>query len=140
MTRTRTSAIATAFELALKMQELTYSIVEPYSSADFLHGPLAMITPGFPVIMVGPTGVMHKRLLPFIQTLNQHQAEVIAISDSEDILKLARIQFKLLHPVPEWLSPLTCILPGQLFAMHLADARDFDVDTPRSLTKVTKTK
>ncbi len=49
---------ATAFEMALKLKELTYSIVEPYSSADFLHGPLAMLEPGFPVMVVAPAGLM----------------------------------------------------------------------------------
>ena len=49
---------ATAFELALKLKELTYTIVEPYSSADFMHGPLAMVAPGFPVIVIAPSGLM----------------------------------------------------------------------------------
>ncbi|MEZ4660625.1 MAG: SIS domain-containing protein [Caldilineaceae bacterium] len=51
---------ATAFELALKLKELTYSIAEPYSSADFLHGPLALIEPGFP----GDCGGAQRRMLP----------------------------------------------------------------------------
>lgn len=53
--------LATAFETALKLKEMTYTIVEPYSSADFLHGPLAMIEQGFPVILIAPSGVMAAR-------------------------------------------------------------------------------
>jgi glucosamine--fructose-6-phosphate aminotransferase (isomerizing) len=131
---------ATAFELALKIQELTYTIVEPYSSADFLHGPLAMIESGFPVIVVAPTGVMLKELRTFIKTLRSRHAEVIAISDDDAVLNSARIPLALPATVPEWLSPMTTIIPGQLFAMHLAHARDYDVDAPRGLHKVTKTK
>ena len=131
---------STAFELALKIKELTYTIVEPYSSADFLHGPLAMIERGFPVIVIAPTGVMLKELRTFIQTLSSRHAEVIAISDDNEVLKKARIPLSLPAVVPEWLSPMTTIIPGQLFAMHLAHARDFDVDSPRGLHKVTKTK
>lgn len=130
---------ATAFELALKMKELTYTIVEPYSSADFLHGPLAMIDHGFPVIVLAPSGAMVPELKDFIHKIIERQAEVIAISDEPEILGLSRIPLALPVSVPEWLSPITAIIPGQLFAMHLANVRDFDVDHPRALRKVTET-
>ena len=130
---------ATAFELALKMKELTYSIAEPYSSADFLHGPLALIDEGFPVIVVAPSGKMLPEMGEFIRTLRQRQAEVIAISDDADTLALARIPLALPATVPEWLSPITAIIPGQMLAMNLAHARDFDVDSPRAIQKVTET-
>jgi glucosamine--fructose-6-phosphate aminotransferase (isomerizing) len=42
-------------------------------------------------------------------------------------------------PVPEWLSPITAIVPGQLLAMHLANVRDFEIDSPRGIRKVTET-
>lgn len=131
---------ATAFELALKMKELTYTIAEPYSSADFLHGPLALIEYGFPAVVISPSGVMASEIRRFIGTLNQREAEVIAISDEEETLDLARIPLQLPASVPEWLSPITAIVPGQLFAMHLAYIRDFDPDHPRGLRKVTETR
>ncbi len=131
---------ATAFELALKLKELTYTIAEPYSSADFLHGPLALIEHGFPAIVIAPTGVMSTEMQKFVHTLNQREAEVITISDVPDILALARIPLTLPRTVPEWLSPITAIIPGQLFAMHLAYVRDYDPDHPRGLRKVTKTR
>ncbi|NLF65779.1 MAG: SIS domain-containing protein [Chloroflexi bacterium] len=130
---------ATAFEIALKLKELTYTVVEPYSSADFLHGPLAMVEPGFPIFLVAPAGEMSRELVSFCQTLRAREAELIAISDEERILKLARIPLALPHRVPEWLSPVTAIVPGQLLALHLAHTRDYDVDAPRSLQKVTET-
>ncbi len=52
---------ATAFELALKIKELNYVIAEPYSSADFLHGPVAVIEEAFPTIIVAPSGIMLPR-------------------------------------------------------------------------------
>jgi glucosamine--fructose-6-phosphate aminotransferase (isomerizing) len=131
---------ATAFELALKLKELTYTIAEPYSSADFLHGPLALIEPGFPVIVVTPSGAMLSEMLDFVQTLKDHGAEVLVISDSPEALASARTPLALPGEVPEWLSPITAIVPGQLFAMHLAHARDYDPDRPRSLRKVTETR
>lgn len=130
---------ATAFELALKIKELTYTIVEPYSSADFLHGPVAMIERGFPVIVIAPSGRLLAEMQQFIATLNERGAEVIGVSDDASILSQVRVPLALSHTSPEWLSPLLAIVPGQLFAMHLAYVRDFDVDAPRMLHKVTET-
>ena len=131
---------ATAFELALKMKELTYTMVEPYSSADFLHGPLALVEPRFPVIVIAPSGVMLPEIRQFIAKLQDRGAELLIISDDAETLACARTPFRLPSGVPEWLSPLTSILPGQLLAMHLAAARDYNVDQPRGLHKVTETR
>ncbi len=130
---------ATAFETALKLKEMTYTIVEPYSSADFLHGPLAMLEPGFPVIVVAPSGLMAPEAVDFTRTLRERQAEVIAISDDREVLASARVPLALPAPVPEWLSPITAIVPGQMLAMHLAHTRDFNIDAPRAIQKVTET-
>ena len=131
---------ATAYELSLKLKELTYTLAEPYSSADFLHGPLALIEHGFPVIVIAPSGLVLPELQAFMRTLQQRSAEIIAISDDETTLGLARIPLALPQSVPEWLSPITAIIPGQLFAMHLAHVRDYDPDHPRGLRKVTETR
>jgi glucosamine--fructose-6-phosphate aminotransferase (isomerizing) len=130
----------TAFELALKLKELTYTVVEPYSSADFMHGPLAMIEWGFPVVLIAPSGQMLAEIKILIHTLKGLGAEVIAISDDPETLSLARVPLTLPVSVPEWLSPMTTIIPGQLFALHLAHARDYDPDHPRSLQKITETR
>ena len=131
---------ATAFELALKLKELTYTIAEPYSSADFLHGPLALIEHGFPAIVVAPTGVMLPEMREFIQVLRAREAEPIVISDDDAALAQARTPIRLPASLPEWLSPIASIVPGQLLAMYLAAARDFDPDHPRGLRKVTETR
>jgi glucosamine--fructose-6-phosphate aminotransferase (isomerizing) len=130
---------ATAFELALKLKELTYTMVEPYSSADFLHGPLAVIEHGFPAIVIAPSGAMLPELQEFMRTIRERQAEILAISDDAETLALAHIPLHMPAVVPEWLSPITAILPGQLLAMHLAYIRNYDPDHPRGLRKVTET-
>ena len=130
---------STAFELALKLKELTYTIADPYSSADFLHGPVALVENGFPVIVVAPSGVMLPEMHTFIQTLKANGAEIIIISDDAKTLGLGYIQMPLAERVPEWLSPITAIVPGQLFSMHLSYARHYDPDQPRGLNKVTET-
>jgi glucosamine--fructose-6-phosphate aminotransferase (isomerizing) len=131
---------ATAFEMALKMKEMTYTLAEPYSSADFVHGPMAMVEEGFPVILIAPSGKLDADHQAFLKTMRGKQAESIVISDSDALLADARTPLRLPAPVPEWLSPITAIVPGQLFAMHLANARDYDVDAPRGLKKVTETR
>lgn len=130
---------ATAFELALKMKELTYTIVEPYSSADFLHGPMALIAEEFPVIVIAPSGALSGQMGEFVDKMAEHRAETILISDDEALLSKARIPLQLPRMAPEWLSPLITILPGQLLALHLAHERGYNVDAPRSIRKVTET-
>lgn len=129
----------TAFEMALKMKELTYTSVEPYSSADFLHGPLALVAEGFPVFVVAPSGQMLPDLLSFMATARERGAELVVISDDAQAQAAARVALPMPAGIPEWLSPLAAIVPGQLLAMHLAHARDFDPDRPRALRKVTET-
>lgn len=130
---------ATAFELSLKLKEMTYATVEPYSSADFLHGPLAMVERGFPVMVIAPTGRMLSEMKDLVATLSERAAEVIAISDDPGLLAEVRVPLRLPQPVAEWLSPITAIVPGQLLAMYLAQAKGYDLDAPRGLSKVTKT-
>jgi glucosamine--fructose-6-phosphate aminotransferase (isomerizing) len=131
---------ATAFEIALKIKELNYVIAEPYSSADFLHGPVAVVEEAFPTMIVAPSGVMLPQIQDFIRTLKDLGAETLVISDDAPTLAMARTPFPLPVTVPEWLSPIVAVLPGQLFAMHLAHVRDYDVDHPRGLRKVTETR
>jgi len=130
---------STAFEIALKMKETSYLVAEPYSPADLLHGPVAMIDRGFPVLAVAPSGRVLADLAALIATLDARHAEVVVISDDAGLLARARVALPLPAGVPEWLSPLVAILPGQLFAVALARTRGLDPDLPRGLSKVTET-
>jgi glucosamine--fructose-6-phosphate aminotransferase (isomerizing) len=131
---------ATAFEWALKIKELTYVVAEPYSSADFLHGPVAMVTQGFPVMIVLPTGKLYPSMMELIQQLKRDLlAELVIISNSPEALSMAIAPFAIPKDVPEWLSPMVSIVPAQLFSYHLALAKGYDPDRPRWISKVTKT-
>lgn len=132
---------ATAFEWSLKMKELAYVVTEPYSSADFLHGPIAVVARGFPVMAVAVKGAVFDDILSLLQKLyDDHQAELLLISNHRAALDLARTPLRLPDELPEWLSPLVTIIPGQLFSYHLTRAKGFDTETPRGLHKVTKTR
>src|SRR5579859_6957058 len=111
---------ATSFELALKLKELTYVMATSYSSADFRHGPIATIESGLPVFMVMPAGATFADMLELAQELRRRGAELLVISESEEALALARTALPLPPGIPEWFSPLTAIIPGQLVALRLA--------------------
>jgi glutamine---fructose-6-phosphate transaminase (isomerizing) len=131
---------ATAFEWALKLKELTYLIAEPYSSADFQHGPIAMIEGGFPVLAVAPNGKVHASMKDMLTRLRRERdAELVVISDDVNVLDLAQSPIQLPPEIPEWLTPLVSIIPAQLFACHLTEVKGYDTDKPRNITKVTET-
>ncbi len=132
---------ATAFEWSLKLKELSYVMADPYSSADFLHGPIAMIDQGFPVLAVNPGGKVYTEGLALLERLrNELSAELVVISDQEQALSYAQTPLRLPTGIPEWLTPLTAILPAQLFAYHLTRAKGFDAESPRVIRKVTETR
>jgi glucosamine--fructose-6-phosphate aminotransferase (isomerizing) len=130
---------ATAYELALKLKELTYIIAEPYSPADLLHGPFAIVERDFPALIIAPRGAMLPNINHLLKELHQAGADTLIISDDEDTLSLGDAQLHLPFSVPEWLSPITSIIAGQLFAMRLTEIKKLNIDQPRGLNKVTRT-
>jgi glucosamine--fructose-6-phosphate aminotransferase (isomerizing) len=131
---------ATAFEIALKLKELTYILAEPYSSADFQHGPVALVQDRFLVLAVVPEGKPAAELTRFLDGLRLRGARLVIIASRLKTLALARTSIRLPAGLPEWLSPVAAVVPGQLFALGLAKARGLDPDHPRGLTKVTRTR
>jgi glucosamine--fructose-6-phosphate aminotransferase (isomerizing) len=132
---------STAFEWALKLKELTYIIAEPYSSADFSHGPIAMVGKGYPVLAVSPKGKVFDSMLQMLKRLrNDISAELAVISNDKRALSLAQVPLKIPAEIPEWLSPLVSIVPAQLFACHLTRVKGYDTERPRTITKVTETR
>lgn len=131
---------ATAFEWALKLKELTYVIAEPYSSADLLHGPIAMVEDGFPVLAIAPEGMVFDSMLDILTRLRKEQrAELVVISNREEALRLAQSPLALPAGIPEWLTPIVSIVAGQLFAGHLTKAKGYDTEAPRHIHKITQT-
>jgi glucosamine--fructose-6-phosphate aminotransferase (isomerizing) len=131
---------ATAFEIALKLKELNYLIAESYSSADFMHGPIAVVGGGFPAMVVAPSGKMFATMRAFSLELKARGAELLVISDRQTLLREAVTPLTLPQGVPEWLSPIVAVVPGQLFALHLTLTKGNDPDQPRGLEKVTITR
>jgi glucosamine--fructose-6-phosphate aminotransferase (isomerizing) len=130
---------STAFEIALKVKELTRVVSVPYSSADFSHGPIATVQNGFPVIVVAPSGEMFSHISEFIENLLTMGAEIISISDRQEIISKSNLGFIIPSGISEWLSPIAYIIPGQLFARQLAFEKGLNIDEPVGLTKITET-
>lgn len=132
---------ATAFEIALKLKELSYVEAEPYSSADFKHGPIAMIEPGFPVLMVVIGETLRHEMLELRDTLRDKGAQLVIIGDDDSLRHPDDLWLPAPMPdLPEWLTPLPAVVPGQWLAYHLAIARGGDPDHPRTIRKVTLTR
>src|SRR5947199_2300446 len=130
----------TAFEIALKIRELSGLMVEAYSPADLMHGPIAAIRPGWPVVVVAPTGPARPSVEGLVLPLLERGARIIAVSDVAAVLRRAQTKLPLVLRIPEWLSPLTAVVPGQLTALRLAQQRGLDLDHPAGLAKVTMTR
>ena len=131
---------STAFEWSLKLKELSYVVAEPYSSADFQHGPIAMVEHGFPIMAVAPGGMVYDSLFSMLSELRRdHKVELMVISEQRSALDIAQSSIKLPTGIPEWLTPLITIIPAQLFCYHLTQVKGLDTETPRSIRKVTET-
>jgi len=131
---------ATAFEWSLKLKELTYVVADPYSPADFQHGPIAMVESGFPVMAVAHSGQIFEDITDLLARLRRDlRAELLVVSDRPEALELAQSPLALPAGMPEWLSPLAAIIPAQLFAYHLTRVKGYDTEKPRQIHKVTET-
>jgi glucosamine--fructose-6-phosphate aminotransferase (isomerizing) len=128
-----------AYELGLKLMETCYVVAERFSSADFLHGPLAVVERRFPVILFGPNGVTKKATVELLEKLGELKADSLSITNDPEVAKLSSGSMRLPEEIDEFLTPIPFIVPAQLFAAHLSEAKGLDPDAPRSLTKVTKT-
>jgi glucosamine--fructose-6-phosphate aminotransferase (isomerizing) len=130
----------TAFEIALKIRELSGAQFEAFSSADLLHGSIAAVKPRRPAIVIAPAGRTLASMAAAVQSVRERGSEVVAISDDPDFLAAAKTPLPLVPDVPEWLSPLLTVVPGQVAAVRLATLRGENVDSPAGLTKITLTR
>ena len=130
----------TAYEIALKIRELSGLMVEAYSPADLMHGPIAAIQPDWPVVVVAPSGPAHESVAELVPALVSRRARMLAVSDVSELLLQSNTPLPLVTGLPEWLSPLVAVVPGQVTAMQLAQMRGLDVDNPSGLRKITLTR
>lgn len=132
---------ATAYEWALKMKELTYVRAQAFSSADFMHGPIAIVDSGFNILAVVSQGAVSDSLIELLKELRYgRSADLVVITDVNAAKEIALTSLQLPQGIPEWLSPIISIVPAQLFSYYLALAKGCDTESPRGIHKVTETR
>jgi len=132
---------ANAFEFALKMMETSYVVAERFSSADFLHGPIAMVDRNFPVFLFAPSGPTWGSMQEILEKLADLKAETVVITDRRNpaAANVASRVISVPARIPELFTPIPYIIPAQLFAAALAAEKNLDADRPRTLSKITRT-
>jgi glucosamine--fructose-6-phosphate aminotransferase (isomerizing) len=130
---------ANAYEFAIKLMETCYVVAERFSSADFLHGPIAIVERNFPSFLFAPPGRTLGGMKELLGKLTALGAETVVISSEPSVLNAATRALKIPRRVSEMLSPIPYIIPAQLFAALLAEAKGLSPDRPRSIEKITRT-
>ena len=132
---------ASAFEFALKLMETCYVVAERFSSADFAHGPIAMVDRSFPSFLFTPTGVTWPGMRDMLARLNHLQAETLIITDQSNREAREFQQRAIVIPceIEELFTPIPYIIPAQILAACLAAEKGVNPDQPRTLSKVTRT-
>ncbi|HEV2386667.1 MAG TPA: SIS domain-containing protein [Candidatus Acidoferrales bacterium] len=130
---------ASAFEFALKLMETCYVLAERFSSADFLHGPIAMVERGLPIFLFLPPGPCRRTLSALARKLRGMHAETVLFTSQGVPLPPATRAIRIPVAIPETYTPIPYIVPGQIFAALLAEAKGINPDKPRFLEVVTRT-
>jgi glucosamine--fructose-6-phosphate aminotransferase (isomerizing) len=134
-----------SLEFALKLMETCYVVAERFSSADLLHGPIAMVERSFPAFVFGPRGVTWTSICELLGKLQSIGADALLITDKSNKAATGRV---LTIPtavtykggLPEDVgTPIPYVIPAQLLAASLAEVKGLNPDQPRTLNKVTRT-
>ncbi len=125
-----------ALEGALKLKEISYIHAEGYPAGEMKHGPIALVTEGFPVVAVATATATRDKLLGNLMEVKARGATVLAVAeaDAADIRELAALVLPVpaVHPL---LQPIVAVVPLQLLAYNVAVELGHDVDQPRNLAK-----
>jgi glucosamine--fructose-6-phosphate aminotransferase (isomerizing) len=125
----------TAREAALKLVETTRVDAHAFSSADLLHGPIALVGPGTPTIVVnGQAGTPARaEMVRTVGLLEQRGATILEVGDDPGA------PLPSAGPVPPGAEPIVQILPLQRACLAVSRVRGLDPDRPAGLSKVTLT-
>ena len=128
---------ATAMEARLKLLELTYVPSLAYPAGESKHGPISVIEEGVPVIFLCPRGETRKGIVGSIMEMKARGARIISVCEEGDkeIIDLSDDVVEMPRGIPDVLSPISYVVPLQLFAYHLAVRKGLDPDKPRNLAK-----
>ncbi len=126
-----------AHEGALKLKEISYIHAEAYASGELKHGPIALVDPNVPVIVMAPRDALFEKTVSNMQEVMARGGKVLLISDVRGLEEAGEGAWaRLAMPiVDDFLAPILYAIPAQLIAYHTAIAKGTDVDQPRNLAK-----
>jgi glucosamine--fructose-6-phosphate aminotransferase (isomerizing) len=130
----RSAGYAIAMEGALKLKEVSYLHAEAYPASELKHGPLALIAPETPTIVVIPRDDLFGKNISTIEEIRARRGPVIAITNPGELPVATEGLFDVPTTEPE-LAPLLLNIPLQLLAYHVALRKGCDIDKPRNLAK-----
>ena len=136
---------ANALEFGLKLMETCYVVTERFSAADLMHGPIALVERAFPVFVFAPGGVTWPSISAVLDRLRELKAETLIFTDENNsgarskAARLIQLPAQLKNGIEDLYTPIPYIVPAQLFAAHLASIKGLNADSPRTLSKITRT-
>ncbi|WP_119422695.1 glutamine--fructose-6-phosphate transaminase (isomerizing) [Desertibaculum subflavum] len=130
----RASGYPVAMEGALKLKEVSYLHAEAYPASELKHGPLALIAPETPTIVVLPRDDLFPKNISTIEEIRARKGPVFVVTHEGDLPVPVDGVMRVAKSEPE-LDPILLGLPLQLLAYHVALARGCDIDKPRNLAK-----
>jgi glucosamine--fructose-6-phosphate aminotransferase (isomerizing) len=130
---------ATISETALKMTETCLISAQAFSAAGFQHGPIALVTGGYPCLLFAPDGKAFAPMAALAEKLRPKHPALICFAHDAAFLARSETAVRIPDAVAEWVSPLVYIVAAQLFVYWLSVERGSDPDAPRGLTKTTQT-
>lgn len=128
--------LATAYEGALKMKEISYLHAEGYGAGEMKHGPLALVDRNLTCVAIAPQGRTMEKMVSNIQEIRARGGRVISVATAGDrVLRGVSDHVIEIPACEEMFSPILAAIPLQLLAYHTAAALGRDVDQPRNLAK-----
>ncbi|MDD5718790.1 MAG: glutamine--fructose-6-phosphate transaminase (isomerizing) [Candidatus Krumholzibacteria bacterium] len=125
-----------ALEGALKLKEISYIHAEGYPAAEMKHGPIALIDPNMPVVVISTRDSSYEKIRGNVQEVRARKGKIISVVTEGDEEIAALSDHVLTIPrCRGMLTPLLSVVPLQLLAYHIAVLRGEDVDQPRNLAK-----
>ena len=125
-----------ALEGALKLKEISYIHAEAFPAGESKHGPIAIVEPNFPVIIIAPNDWTAKKMLSNAEEMRARGAYIISVTEQDhSIIERSDYSFILPRTSTPILRPVTHILPLQMLAYYTAVRRGFDPDKPKNLAK-----
>ncbi|MBI2146411.1 glutamine--fructose-6-phosphate transaminase (isomerizing) [Candidatus Woesearchaeota archaeon] len=132
----RNRNFAIALEGALKLKEIAYIHAEGYPGGELKHGPLALVSEEMPVLAICPQDEFYEKMTSNIQEVKARGGRVISIAtEGDEHLRALSDDILYIPKVDSLLYPLLETIPVHLFAYHLADIKECDIDKPRNLAK-----